>query len=72
MCKGWKGASLGVQGKICPHCHQKSFSAVTMTRVWTCPYCGREFLAVEGKEQGQFLEGAKGEGDALTGDRGTR
>jgi len=58
-----------VEGKICPHCGQKSFSAVTTTQVWTCPYCGKQFLAVEGKEQGEFLGGAKGENGAATGSR---
>lgn len=42
--------------KICPHCDRPSYSSVSVTQVWDCPYCGQKFVAVEGEEQGRKLE----------------
>lgn len=51
----WKGA-VRVQKTICPHCEQPSYSSMTDTQVWECPYCGKPFLAVEGETRGRHIE----------------
>lgn len=42
-----------MERKICPHCDQPSYSSMSYTEVWTCAYCNKEFLAVEGEERGR-------------------
>ncbi|MFS8628778.1 MAG: hypothetical protein FWJ73_05400 [Limnochordales bacterium] len=42
-----------MERKICPHCGKPNYSSLSYTEVWTCAYCGKDFLAVEGEEQGR-------------------
>lgn len=42
-----------MERKICPHCNRPSYSSLSYTKVWTCAYCEKEFLAVEGEEMGR-------------------
>lgn len=42
-----------MERKICPHCDKPSYSSMSYTEVWTCAYCKKEFLAVEGEELGR-------------------
>lgn len=63
-----------MERKICPYCHRPSYSSISFTEVWTCAYCEKEFLAVEGEEQGRPVseEGAEGSGSGgpANGSRG--
>lgn len=47
-----------MERKICPHCRKPSYSSLSYTEVWTCAYCGEEFLAVEGQELGRPVPGS--------------
>lgn len=42
-----------MEKKVCPHCGKTSYSSMSYTKLWLCAYCDKEFLAVEGEEQGR-------------------